>query len=210
MQAKIDANSRYCDAHFHLDLCADPSQIVAAIRGGDVMVFAMTNAPFVFDASVSLARASTRIVVGLGMHPQLVAQCLDQMPLFRDRLSKTRIVGEVGLDYQTPNPGERSIQRKVFREVLDACHEHGNKIVSIHSRRAARDVVAMLDTGFHGTAILHWFSGTLRDLHRAEDAGAFFSVNPVMIKSQLGRRLVEAMRQDRVLTETDGPYVASL
>lgn len=207
MQADVLTQARYVDTHFHLDVCQEPSAVVEAVSRSEISVVAVTNAPFVFDSCVALAGTAARIVVALGMHPQLAARCQNQLSMFRDRLSSTRFVGEVGLDYQPQGMKDRDIQRKVFEEVLNACHEHGDKILTVHSRRATEDVVAMLDTGFHGTAILHWFSGSLPELHRAEAGGAFFSVNPAMIESQHGCRLVDAMRRDRVLTETDGPYV---
>ncbi|MBN1360320.1 MAG: TatD family hydrolase, partial [Sedimentisphaerales bacterium] len=142
----------------------------------------------------------------LGMHPQLVARCADQMSLFRSEASTTQLIGEVGLDYQTQSTDDRSLQRRVFGEILAECHADGNKVISIHSRRAASDVIAMI-AGVHSTCILHWFSGTLGELDQAEEAGAYFSVNPSMLVTKTGRRLVARMRRERVLTETDGPYV---
>jgi TatD DNase family protein len=69
------------------------------------------------------------------------------------------------------------------------------------------DAEAMAAAVFRGLQILHWFSGPLRDLKRAIDSGMYFSVNPAMTKSANGRKLAAAMPRDRVLTETDGPFV---
>lgn len=205
-QSLIDPTARYCDTHFHLDLCDNPSEAAKAIDGDDIVVFAMTNAPFVFQASLDLARSSRKICVGLGMHPQLVSRCKDQMALFRKEALRTQLIGEVGLDYQTRSTEDRNLQRKVFGEILEVCHADGRKVISIHSRRAASDVIAMID-GVHSTSILHWFSGTLGELSQAEEAGVYFSVNPSMLATHTGRRLVARMGRNHVLTETDGPYV---
>lgn len=56
--------------------------------------------------------------------------------------------------------------------------------------------------------ILHWFSGSRRELERASALGCWFSVGPAMIRSQRGRDLLGAMPRERVLTETDGPFAA--
>lgn len=79
--------------------------------------------------------------------------------------------------------------------------------MTIHSRRAATAVLDGLDR--HpgaGTAVLHWFSGTRRELRRAIDAGCWFSVGPGMLSSSSGRRLLEQMPRERILTESDGPF----
>ena len=57
-----------------------------------------------------------------------------------------------------------------------------------------------------GTAILHWFSGTLRELERAIALGCWFSVGAAMLRSERGRELASHIPRDRILTETDGPF----
>ena len=76
------------------------------------------------------------------------------------------------------------------------------------SHGGAAKVVAMIGKANPGIAILHWFSGPMRDLQRAIDTGCWFSVNPAMIRSQTGRSLIAAMPRERVVTESDGPFVA--
>ena len=80
--------------------------------------------------------------------------------------------------------------------------------MSIHSRRAARSVLeALRENGNAGTPVLHWFSGTPRELRFAIDRGCWFSVGIPMLRSRKGRALVAQMPQERVLTESDGPFV---
>lgn len=57
-----------------------------------------------------------------------------------------------------------------------------------------------------GTPVLHWFSGSKRELQRAIALGCWFSVGPAMLVSEKARALVRDMPRDRVLTETDGPF----
>jgi TatD DNase family protein len=95
----------------------------------------------------------------------------------------------------------------VFTAVLRGCADVGGRILSVHSRRAAKPVLeALADCPTAGTAVLHWFSGTERELTRAVELGCWFSVGPAMLDSDKGRRLVELMPRDRVLTESDGPF----
>ncbi|WP_247880701.1 TatD family hydrolase [Brucella intermedia] len=77
----------------------------------------------------------------------------------------------------------------------------------IHSRRAATQVLDALEAHKGaGTPILHWFSGTKRELDRAVSMGCWFSVGPGMIQGQKGRDIVKMIPRDRLLTESDGPF----
>jgi TatD DNase family protein len=60
----------------------------------------------------------------------------------------------------------------------------------------------------HGTAVLHWFSGTQRELARAIEMGCWFSVGGAMLRSKKGAELTSKMPAGRVVTETDGPFAA--
>lgn len=65
----------------------------------------------------------------------------------------------------------------------------------------------MLPTSGTVTAVFHWFTGPLRVAIEVADKGHFFSVNPAMAQGDAGRKLLGRLPKDRILTETDGPYV---
>ncbi len=95
----------------------------------------------------------------------------------------------------------------MFEHILHACSEIGDKVLSIHSRRAATPVLDLLDR-FENVRfpILHWFSWSRAELHRAINRDCWFSVGPAMLAGAKGRALAAAMPRDRVLLETDGPF----
>lgn len=204
---RLITTGNYIDTHCHLDLYPNPLSIVQYISMLGIHVVAVTNAPFVFQATVSFARNCDFIHPAIGLHPELVKSYGKQLPDFLEGLEHTLFVGEVGLDYSSKDEVERSQQRKVFESILSKCHDYGDKFISVHSRRAASDVISMIGSKFRGTAVLHWFSGTIKQLELAQINGLFFSVNPAMILSSSGQRLIAAMDPLRVLTETDGPFV---
>ena len=79
--------------------------------------------------------------------------------------------------------------------------------MSIHSRRAGKEVLDCLEEFPQaGIPILHWFSGSRRDLERAIALGCWFSVGPAMLRSERGKSLAALMPAERVLTESDGPF----
>ena len=198
----------YVDAHCHVDLFREPTRLVADAAKRQVHTIAVTNAPFVFPHTEAIARGNPFVHAALGLHPELVGTHGQQLGRFVELLKSTRFVGEVGLDYTTNDVDLRKRQRSVFESILQHCAgARERKVITVHSRRAAADVIAALGTKLPGTVILHWFTGTLRELERALAAGVMFSVNSAMLSGQSGQRLVRAMPRDMVLTESDGPFV---
>lgn len=195
------------DAHCHVDLYPSPEALVREIEAAAVHTVAVTNAPSVFFHTRDLAAGCRYVHPAVGLHPQLVAQRSAELERMWPHLQETRFVGEVGLDYGTTDQGERRLQREVFGRILERCAALGGKVLTVHSRRAAKDVIDAVGPAFRGTVILHWFSGTAGELDRAAANGLFFSVNPAMTLSRSGQALIARMPRGRVLTETDGPFV---
>ncbi len=203
----LDESLAVVDAHCHVDLYPDPAAVVAQAEALRIHTIAVTNAPSVFTFTRTLTTNCKYVHPAAGLHPELVhshAHELDQLWPF---LEQTRYVGEIGLDYATTDPQNRARQRGVFAAIVGRCAVLGDKVLTVHSRRAAADVLATVGPGFRGNVILHWFSGTVRQLEQAAALGFFFSVNPAMVLSKNGRMLAAAMPRDRVLGETDGPFV---
>lgn len=198
---------RPLDTHCHIDLYPDPAGLVRELASRGCRGIAVTNAPFVFSHTKKLVDACPGLEAALGLHPELAVERQKELELFRSLLPQTRFVGEVGLDYVTTDAGVRAAQRRVFGEILAACAAADDKVLTVHSRRAASDVISAIGGGFRGKVILHWFSGTQKEMERAQGLGFYFSVNPAMTASKSGQALIRRMDPSRVLTETDGPFV---
>ncbi len=96
--------------------------------------------------------------------------------------------------------------------MLAACAEQGDKILTLHSVRAVGKVLGHLERTLppdRGRVILHWFTGTSAEARRASERGCYFSINSEMLRSPKHRQLVVSLPLDRLLTETDGPFVTS-
>ncbi|MGY3427457.1 TatD DNase family protein [Bradyrhizobium sp. F1.13.4] len=163
--------------------------------------------PPLSKARQALASDAPGVRTALGLHPQLAHERKGELPLFDELLPATRYVGEVGLDGGPEFKKHWHDQLSVFNRILGACANAGGRILSIHSRRAAKPVLdALKKYPDAGIPVLHWFSGTQLELRRASDMGCWFSVGPAMLAGDKGRSLVSEMPVDRILTETDGPF----
>ncbi|WP_417323361.1 Qat anti-phage system TatD family nuclease QatD [Erythrobacter aureus] len=201
----------YVDFHTHLDLYPDLARAIAACDRERVATLAVTTTPKAFERNVELSGDSEFVRVGLGLHPQLVADRHLEIDLFEKLLPRTRYVGEIGLDRGPAHYRSFELQRSIFGRILRACAQEGGKILSLHSVRATKAVLDMLDEHLppdRAGVVLHWFAGSKTDVRRAVDRGCYFSVNEGMLASPSGERIMREIPIDRVLTETDGPFLA--
>jgi len=200
-------NLRLHDTHFHLDLFRDAKMLVQRIEKAGIYTVAVTNVPAVFHHTREMSANTKFVRAAIGFHPELVSQYKQQLPQFLELVGTTRYVGEVGLDNFNKTASDYQDQKRIFEQVLDACNGLRNKILTVHSRRAERDVVSMIGPSFSGKVILHWYSGDLKELERALSFGFYFSVNRAMTVSDNGKRIIARLPKDRILLETDGPFV---
>lgn len=199
----------YVDFHAHLDLYPDLRAAIAACDRRRTATLAVTTTPKAFARNAELAEASEFVRVGLGLHPQLVAERSGEVALFEKLLRRSRYVGEVGLDAGPQHYHSLELQKSVFQRILRVSAGEGDKILSIHSVRAATLVLDLLEEHLprdRGTVVLHWFSGSVGEARRAVALGCHFSVNERMLASPNGRRILQEIPEDRLLTETDGPF----
>lgn len=199
-------NANYIDTHCHLDLYKNYKQVITAIEQSNIFVVAVTNIPSVFEQDAQILK-STNVALALGLHPQLVRDYGDQIDLFVELLPKVKFIGEVGLDYQEVDINMRKRQQEIFKRVLEESAKYDDKVLSVHSRRASEDVVSLIGNNFPCKIILHWYSGSIATLKQAIDSGYFFSINTSMINSDKGQAIIHSLPLERVLTETDGPFI---
>ncbi len=193
------------DFHCHLDLFPDPASVADRCQKEGIYVLSVTTTPMAWEGTKRLERH--RIRTALGLHPQLAHERKSELALFERLLPQTRYVGEIGLDGAPEFKPHWNDQLHVFRYILEACSDAGGRILSIHSRRATPHVLDELAAHpAAGTPILHWFSGTVRDMTRAIELGCWFSIGLPMLKTEKSRSLIARMPPERVLTESDGPF----
>jgi len=170
-------------------------------------ILSVTTTPSAWNGTSALAAGSPRIRTALGLHPQLADDRKGELALFDTLLPNARYVGEIGLDGAPEFRRSWKDQVAVFEHILAKCAKAGGRVMSIHSRRASGPVVDYLKkVPEAGTPVLHWFSGSFRDLDRVINLGCWFSVGPAMLASEKGRGLAARMPRERVLTESDGPF----
>lgn len=195
------------DTHLHLDLFSDPKAILDNIETQKIYTIAVTNLPKVFFNTKKLCEGFEYVRPSLGYHPELAFKFSKQLDLFFQLLDETRYIGEVGLDNQRKTIEDFSMQKQIFEKIIFACAEKANKILTIHSRKAEKEVISIIGDNFPGKVILHWYSGSLRELEIALSYGFYFSINSAMTQSKNGLNIIKNIPLDRLLLESDSPFI---
>jgi TatD DNase family protein len=195
------------DFHCHLDLYSDPIAVARRAQAEGIGVLSVTNTPSAWRGTSQLADGHSVIRTALGLHPQLAKERKFELELFDELLPQTGYVGEIGLDGSTAFRSGWQDQLDVLDHILSACQAAGGKHLSLHSRNAVPAVLELLSAFPRaGLPVLHWFSGSQKQLTDAQKLDCWFSIGPAMLTGAKGFGLVASMPRDRVLLETDGPF----
>lgn len=190
------------DTHAHLDLYKDLNSQIDYVERMRSYTIIVTNLPKLYQRYISEYSNLNYSRFSLGLHPELAVQYKSQLPLFIELAESSKYVGEIGLDF---TKGVIQEQIKIFEEIIDTCNSHGNKIISIHNRMSAKHVIDIVGENSN-KIILHWFSGTMKDLKRAINLNYYFSINTNMVLSKKGREIVRRIPYDKLLIESDAPF----
>jgi TatD DNase family protein len=195
------------DTHAHLDPAEAPAVLDRARAAGVDRVVVVAITVEQAHEALALAEAHDGVYACLGVHPHEAGAPADLDEL-RRLLAHDRAVavGETGLDYYR-DYAPRAAQRVLFERELELARELGKPAV-IHTRAADEDTLAGLD-GFEGTVVLHCFSSAPL-LEPALERGWYvsFAGNVTYPKAPELRAAAVRVPADRILAETDSPYLA--
>jgi TatD DNase family protein len=221
----------YVDSHAHLDAAdfdADREAVIARAEEAGLrytlLIGDATRAESV-DRVVKLAEGHESLYWAAGIDPHQSTSARDEHfeSLARHaRHPKFLALGEIGLDYYYDYP--RDVQKEVFRRQLQAARELGRPVI-IHCRdawsdlrqileenlaRAAGDEEAVQTPAGKRAGILHCFTGGAEDAHHLISLGfcVSFAGNLTFKKAEPLRDAARAVPLDRLLSETDSPYLA--
>jgi TatD DNase family protein len=206
------------DSHCHLDFpdfSGRLPDVLERARGAGIgrMVTISTHVER-FETYRTLAEGHDDVFFTIGTHPHHAAEEPDVRAAHIVTLSehpRCVAVGEAGLDYHYDR-SPRDIQQRVFRTHIAAAREAKLPLV-IHARDADEDMIAVLkEESGRGRfdAVLHCFSSGARLAEVGVDLGFYVSFSGIVTfkRSDELRRIAAAVPADRLLVETDAPYLA--
>jgi TatD DNase family protein len=205
------------DSHCHLDdekFDADREQVIERALAAGVkrmMAIGTGDGPPDLETAIRQADRYPFIYATIGVHPHDASKATPEtLVQLRDlaRHPKVLAVGEIGLDYHY-DFSPRDVQRRVFIDQLGIAADSGKPIV-IHTREAWADTLAVLGTHWRGAGIMHCFTGDEQQARESLDLGFYLSFGGVLTfpKAEAVRQAARITPADRLLVETDCPYLA--
>jgi TatD DNase family protein len=196
------------DTHAHLDGCAEPAAdlVERARAAGVTRVITIGTGLASCRAALAIAQGHEGVYAALGIDPHRVGEN-EPVDELRELLAhpKAVAVGETGLDYHYGAAAKQE-QRRLFDRQLALAAELGSAVV-IHTRDADDDTAAAL-AGFPGTVVMHCFSSPgLVETVLERRYYVSFAGNVTYPKAQELRDAAARIPADRILAETDAPYL---
>ena len=196
----------YIDAHAHLDKYdSELPEILDEIERDQIFTASVSMNPESYAKSRKLDEQSQWVVTSFGVHPWDAPEFRSRLENLDPLIDASPMVGEIGLDYHfVTEPEKHVIQREVFRHFVQRGVSQG-KILNIHSKGAEADVDGILGELGAKRAIIHWYSGPLKQLGKLIEKGFYFSVGVEILVSPHIQDITKAIPASQLLTETDNP-----
>ena len=212
---------RIVDSHAHLEFeqfDADRAAMLERARAAGVetilAIGSGTSPAERLDAAIPFAEQHYWIYATVGVHPHDASAATDEHFARLDELARhPRVIGwgEMGLDYYYDH-SPRDVQKQVFRRQLEQARRAKLPVI-IHCRDAWSDCLEILELDWRSTGIggiFHCFTGTIDEARRGLDMGFLisFAGNVSYPKNQQIRDVAREVPLDKILTETDSPFLA--
>ncbi|HZQ88114.1 MAG TPA: TatD family hydrolase [Acidimicrobiales bacterium] len=202
---------RWADSHCHVPWKdTDPAVVIPAARAAGVerLITIGTDAETT-AAAIEVARAYDDVWATVGLHPHDATQGVDTVAGFLDGSPEIVAVGECGLDYHY-NHSPADVQRAAFAAQIALAKENDLALV-VHTREAWDDTLDVLTAeGVPERTVIHCFTGGAAEARRCLDIGAYLSFSGIVTFKAADdvREAAAICPLDRLLVETDAPYLA--
>lgn len=207
------------DSHAHLDASRFKNDLPEVLdRAKQAGVELIMNPGADYESSmnaVKLAESYDFIYAAVGIHPHDADSLDDMMLTLIKKMAKhpkVKAIGEIGLDYHYDH-SPRDVQKFWFRKQLQLAKELSLPVI-IHDREANQDVFDILreENAFDTGVLLHCYSGSAELARQYVKLGAYISIaGPVTFKNARKTvEVVEAIDIDRLMIETDSPYLTPI
>lgn len=192
----------------------DREEMIERALDGDVQMICVGVELGTSKQAIELAEKFDGIWVTVGLHPNdYLGKRFDPQDYYKlGRNKKVIAIGEIGLDYyRSPEKEKQNIQKERFIQMTQVATDLHLPIV-IHCRDAYEDMINLLQTTSHqlqpSAGVIHSFTGTSAEAQKFLDLGFYIGLNGIITFSDGYVELVKKLPLDKILIETDAPYLA--
>ncbi|MDD5417283.1 MAG: TatD family hydrolase [Candidatus Nanoarchaeia archaeon] len=198
------------DCHAHLDSKEFDKDIDEVIKRSNCVIINNGLNAESNRKTLQLAEKYENVLPSLGFYPwDAVRDGIKKTGKEIEFISRQKItaIGEIGLDFNIEcTKQDIELQNLVFKKFLKLA-ENMNVPAIIHTRKAEKEVLEVLKN-HKVKAVLHMYSGSLGLVNDFLKQGCYFSIPPLVYRTKSIQKLVEMIPVNRLLTETDAPYLS--
>ncbi len=200
------------DVHCHLDLLEKEKNIDKVIKNTKDLAVIITQgtSPESNRKVLEYSKKYKIVKPALGLYPDKAVKLSDKEideEIKFIKKQKPFAIGEVGLDNFRVENLER--QKQVFKKFIKLSNELKIPII-VHSRKAEEETIQVLQENKAKKVLMHCFSGNKEQTDKALELGYYFSIPTSVVRSKTFRKLAKRVPLNRILTETDAPYLSPI
>lgn len=203
----FDSHSHYFESDFGAELYP---LLDSLPQKGVEYIMAIGDSLRSSRSQIALAERYPYIYAAAGIHPENAETAYDGFTAELKellKLKRVRALGEIGLDYHYDTP-DRELQKRVFEQQLSLANELDMPVI-VHSRDATEDTMTLLKK-YRPRGVMHCFSGSPETAAEVVRLGMYIGFTGVLTfkNSKKARAACAAVPTERLLLETDSPYMA--
>ena len=212
----FDSHAHYYDERFDEELAGGIEPLIRELLSDSVSAIVnVGTSPETCRAAVEQAKKFDRMYTALGIHPSdtrflsdMDSELSEVASMIKDPESKCLALGEIGLDYHYPDT-DKERQMRYFEAQMTLARELDIPVV-IHDRDAHGDVMDVIRRHRDVRGVLHSFSGSPEMAEELVKLGYYISFSGTLTftNARKPREVAAVLPHDRVLIETDCPYLA--
>lgn len=216
MMRYFDTHAHYYDERFAEELTQSADDLIGALLSDEVSyIVNVGTSPETSKEAVKQARRHPNMYTAIGIHPsdtRFLFNLEDELSeiegLILDKGSKCVALGEIGLDYHYPDT-DKEKQMRYFEAQMKLAEKLDIPIV-IHDREAHEDIMTVIRKFPKVRGILHSFSGSVEMARELVKLGYYISFSGTLTFTNARRpkEVAASLPADRILIETDAPYLA--
>ncbi len=197
------------DIHAHLDFLEESK--LEEIQNNPKIKLVITNSVNILSnkKNLELSKKYSKIKFASGLYPEDNLTS-NNFTLLSNLISKNKneviAIGEIGMDFSHELP-KKEIQKEIFTKQLDLAKKL-NVPAIIHTRKAEKEILEILENYQNSKIILHCFSGNFKLIQKAIELNCYFSIPTNVVRSEHFQKMLTFVPHKQILTETDSPYLS--
>ena len=196
------------DFHTHLDWYTNQEELFSELKNFSGVIVAASVDLESYKKNIQIQKKASRkdllIIPTFGVHPEFAEKYEQNLQFLDNALNQSKMIGEIGMDFYWATNVSKSAQEKVFRYILEHCHNH-KKFCLIHTKGAEKEILEILNEYPKAKPIIHWYNGPKDIYLKFLERGYYQTFGCQTIRNEYLQELLKLTPPNLILAETDNP-----